>query len=51
MEVGGNKRASDYYKKHNMFKDGNPNHEHPALSAYKANLLSEALKELGPDEV
>ena len=51
MELGGNKRASDYYKKHNMFKDGNPNHEHPALSAYKANLLAEALKELGPDEI
>lgn len=38
MELGGNKRAAEYYKKHNMFKDGTPHHEHPALSAYKANL-------------
>jgi len=36
MEFGGNKRAAEYYKKHNMFKGGNPDHEHPSLSAYKA---------------
>lgn len=50
MELGGNKWAAEYYKKHNMFKDGNPNHEHAALSAYKANILNEALKEIGLDE-
>jgi hypothetical protein len=50
MELGGNKRAGEYYKKHNMYKDGTPNHEHSALSAYKANLLNEAIKEIGPDE-
>jgi len=38
MEVGGNKRAAEFYKKHNMFKGGNPDHEHPSLSAYKATL-------------
>lgn len=51
MELGGNKRAGEYYKKHGMVKDGTPHHEHAALSAYKANLLNEALKEIGDDEV
>ncbi len=49
MEIAGNKRASEYYGKNNMFKDGVPNHEHPALGKYKQGLQIEALKEIGEE--
>lgn len=51
MELGGNKWAGEYYKKHNMFKGGQPDHEHPALGAYKAMLTAEVMKEIGTEEV
>ena len=51
MEFGGNKRALEYYKKHNMFKGGNPDHEHPALAAYKSILSSEVSKEIRTTEL
>jgi len=51
MEIGGNKRAMEFYKKHNMFKDGNPHHEHASLTIYKSQLQNEALKLLEGFEV
>lgn len=45
--MGGNKRAMTHFKKHNMYKDGKPDHENPALACYKATLRAEVLKEIG----
>ena len=38
MELGGNKRALDYYTKHGMMSGGKPDHKNPALAAYKQTL-------------
>ena len=38
MELGGNKRAQEYYAKHGMMVGGLPDHKNPALAAYKQTL-------------
>lgn len=49
MELGGNKKAHAFYTKNNMFNDGRPNHENPALSKYKMALSKQAMEALGGD--
>jgi len=44
MELGGNKKAHAFYAKNNMFNDGRPDHENPALSKYKMALSKQALE-------
>ena len=46
MELGGNKKAHAFYSKNNMFMEGTPHHENPALSKYKMSLQKKALAEL-----
>lgn len=50
MELGGNKKAHAFYTKNNMFVDGRPDHENPALSKYKQGLAKQALAALGVDK-
>ena len=50
MELGGNKRAAEYFKKNGMNKDGRPDHEHAALAKYKMDLTNRALKEIGDSQ-
>lgn len=38
MELGGNKRALDYYTKNGMMTGGKADHKSPALAAYKQTL-------------
>jgi len=47
MQFGGNKKAHAYYTKHNMFVDGRPDHENPALAKYKMALAKQAIEALG----
>lgn len=42
MELGGNKRAMEYYEQNGMIKDGRPDHEAPAHARYKMDLNAEA---------
>ena len=42
MELGGNKRATEYYESNGMMKDGRPDHEAPAHARYKMDLAAEA---------
>jgi hypothetical protein len=50
MELGGNKKAHEFYSKNNMFVEGMPDHENPALSKYKQGLAKQALAALGDDK-
>lgn len=50
MELGGNKKAHAFYSKNNMFIDGRPDHENPALAKYKMGLAKQALVDLGAGE-
>eukprot|EP00344_Euplotes_crassus_P011276 CAMPEP_0196997686 /NCGR_PEP_ID=MMETSP1380-20130617/3231_1 /TAXON_ID=5936 /ORGANISM="Euplotes crassus, Strain CT5" /LENGTH=301 /DNA_ID=CAMNT_0042413993 /DNA_START=226 /DNA_END=1131 /DNA_ORIENTATION=+ len=47
MELGGNKKAHTFYAKNNMFIDGRPDHENPALAKYKMGLAKQALADIG----
>ena len=47
MELGGNKRAMEYYEQNAMMKDGRPDHEASAHSRYKMELAAEADAALG----
>ena len=39
MELGGNAKAKEFYKKNGMLKDGDPpDHKNPALTKYKLEL-------------
>ena len=49
MELGGNKKAHAFYAKNNMYHDGRPDHENPALSKYKMALSKQAMALLGGD--
>lgn len=49
MELGGNKKAHAFYAKNNMYIDGRPDHENPALSKYKMSLAKQALSSLGAE--
>jgi hypothetical protein len=49
MQFGGNKKAHTFYTKNNMFTDGRPNHENPALSKYKMALVKLAMEALGEE--
>ena len=42
MELGGNKRASEFYEQNGMIKDGRPDHEASSHSRYKLELAAEA---------
>lgn len=44
MELGGNARAKEYYKKNGMMVDGKPDHKNPAGSKYKTLIKNEAAK-------
>ena len=46
MQLGGNKKAKEYYTKNDMYLDGRPDHENPLLSKYKMALQKQALEEL-----
>jgi hypothetical protein len=47
IELGGNKRATEYYEKNGMIMDGRPNHKAPQLARYKQDILKESEKALG----
>lgn len=42
MELGGNKLAQEYYKQHDMIKDGKPDHEAAPHARYKLDLAQKA---------
>ena len=51
MELGGNAKAKEFYKKNGMLKDGDPpDHKNPALTKYKLELKNQAARELGLEE-
>jgi hypothetical protein len=50
MELGGNKRAMEYYEQNGMMKDGRPDHEASAHSRYKMELAAEADAAMGKIE-
>lgn len=50
MEMGGNKKAQEFYSKNDMYNDGRPNHENPALSKYKMALSKQAMEALEQDK-
>jgi hypothetical protein len=48
MQLGGNKRAKEFYEQNNMYgADGVPNHKAAALAKYKADLSRKAEAALG----
>jgi hypothetical protein len=42
MELGGNKRAMEFYEQNGMIKDGRPDHEASAHARWKMELAAEA---------
>jgi hypothetical protein len=44
MELGGNAKAKEFYKKNGMMVDGKPDHKNPAGGKYKTQIKNEALK-------
>lgn len=40
MELGGNKNASEYYRQHDMMRDGKPDHEAAPHARYKLELAN-----------
>jgi len=44
MELGGNGKAKEFYKKNGMMVDGKPDHKNPALGKYKTGIKNEAAK-------
>ena len=46
MQLGGNKRAQEYYEAKNMYKDGKPDHEAAPHSTYKKELATLAEAEV-----
>lgn len=40
MELGGNKSAAEYYREHDMMRDGKPDHEAAPHARYKLDLAS-----------
>ena len=42
MELGGNKRAGQFYEDNGMMKEGKPDHEHALHSRYKMELAAES---------
>lgn len=42
MELGGNKNAQEYYKQHDMIRDGKPDHEAAPHARYKLDLAAKA---------
>ena len=40
MELGGNKKAREYYEANGMIKDGKPDHEAPPHAKYKMDLAA-----------
>ena len=49
MELGGNAKAKEFYKKNGMMVDGKPDHKNPAGGKYKTHIKNEALKLCGVD--
>lgn len=47
LELGGNAKAKEYYKKNGMMVDGKPDHKNPALGKYKTMIKNQAAKECG----
>ena len=47
MELGGNGRAKEFYKKNGMMVDGKPDHKNPAGGKYKTGIKNEAAKQCG----
>jgi hypothetical protein len=51
MELGGNAKAKEFYRKNGMIKDGEPpDHKNPALTKYKLEIKNSAARELGLEE-
>ena len=42
MELGGNKRALEYYEQNGMMRDGGPDHEAAPHARYKMDLAAAA---------
>ena len=46
MELGGNKRAAQYFEENGMQKDGRPDHEAAPHARWKMELGAEAEKDI-----
>ena len=46
MEIGGNKKASEYYTQQGMMRDGKPDHESAPHARYKMELAAEVEKNI-----
>jgi len=46
MELGGNKRAREYFEENGMSKDGRPDHEAAPHARWKMELAAEGAKEI-----